>query len=143
MPTVRVLCLPEMATNLQPGRGCTAIAGTAETPMPAATMARMVANCPLSKATLAGRNLASLNAKLIQMERGLTDPEGLPRRPWFRHQLYAPGFYTGYGVKTIPAVREAIEQKQWAEAETQIARVGKVLQNEARMLDAAAAELSK
>ena len=86
---------------------------------------------------------ASLNAKLIQMERGLTDPAGLPRRPWFRHQLYAPGFYTGYGVKTIPAVREAIEQKQWAEAETQIARVGKVLQNEARMIDAAADELSR
>ena len=97
----------------------------------------------LAKATLAGRNLASLNAKLIQMERGLTDPAGLPRRPWFRHQLYAPGFYTGYGVKTIPAVREAIEQKQWAEAETQIARVGKVLQNEARMVDAAADELSR
>jgi N-acetylated-alpha-linked acidic dipeptidase len=97
----------------------------------------------LAKATLAGRNLASLNAKLIQMERGLTDPEGLPRRPWFRHQLYAPGFYTGYGVKTIPAVREAIEQKQWAEAETQIARVGKVLENEARMIEAAADELSR
>jgi N-acetylated-alpha-linked acidic dipeptidase len=97
----------------------------------------------LAKATLAGRNLVSLNAKLIQMERGLTDPAGLPRRPWFRHQLYAPGFYTGYGVKTIPAVREAIEQKQWAEAETQIARVGKVLQNEARMIDAAADELTR
>ena len=97
----------------------------------------------LAKASLAGRNVTSLNAKLIQMERGLTDPQGLPRRPWFQHQLYAPGFYTGYGVKTIPAVREAIEQKQWAEAETQIARVGKVLQNEARMIDAAAEELTR
>jgi N-acetylated-alpha-linked acidic dipeptidase len=96
-----------------------------------------------AKATLAGRNLSSLNAKLIQLERGLTDPAGLPRRPWFRHQLYAPGFYTGYGVKTIPAVREAIEQKQWAEAETQIARVGKVLEHEASLIDAATAELSK
>ena len=70
-------------------------------------------------------------------------PEGLPRRPWFRHQIYAPGFYTGYGVKTIPAVREAIEQKQWAEAETQIVRVGKSLENEARMIEAAAEELGR
>jgi N-acetylated-alpha-linked acidic dipeptidase len=95
----------------------------------------------LTRADLAARNPAALNAKLIQLERGLTDAEGLPRRPWYRHQLYAPGFYTGYGVKTIPAVREAIEQKQWAEVETQIARVAKVLENEARMIDAAAAEL--
>jgi N-acetylated-alpha-linked acidic dipeptidase len=97
----------------------------------------------LAKSTLAGRDLASLNARLIQMERGLTDPVGLPRRPWFRHQLYAPGFYTGYDVKTIPGVREAIEQKQWAEAETEIARVGRVLQNEAKMIEAAADELSR
>jgi N-acetylated-alpha-linked acidic dipeptidase len=97
----------------------------------------------LAKASLAGRDFKSLNEKLIQTERGLTDPAGLPRRPWFRHQLYAPGFYTGYGVKTIPAVREAIEQRRWMEAETQIARVGKVLENEAKMIAAAAAELEK
>ena len=95
----------------------------------------------LAKATLAGRDLSVVNQKLIQMERGLTDAAGLPRRPWFRHQLYAPGFYTGYGVKTIPGVREAIEQKRWTEAEEQIARVGKVLVNEARMIDDASAAL--
>ena len=44
----------------------------------------------------------------------------LPNRPWFKHQIYAPGFYTGYGVKTLPAVRESIEQKQWKLAEEQI-----------------------
>jgi N-acetylated-alpha-linked acidic dipeptidase len=97
----------------------------------------------LGQARWEGRNLASLNAKLIQMERGLTDPGGLPRRPWFQHLLYAPGFYTGYDVKTIPSVREAIEQKQWAEAEAEIARVGKVLENQSRMIDAAADELSR
>jgi len=95
----------------------------------------------LARANLAGRDLSVVNRKLIQMERGLTDPAGLPRRPWFRHQLYAPGFYTGYGVKTIPGVREAIEQKLWHEAEAQIARVGRVLLTEARMIDEAAAEL--
>jgi N-acetylated-alpha-linked acidic dipeptidase len=97
----------------------------------------------LANATLAGRQFSGLNQKLIQTERGLTDPEGLPRRPWFKHQLYAPGFYTGYGVKTIPAVREAIEQKLWPEAEAQMGRVGKVLENEAKMIDAAADELEK
>ena len=50
-----------------------------------------------------------MNARLIQSERQLIDPDGLPRRPWYRHLLYAPGFYTGYGVKTMPGVRESIE----------------------------------
>jgi N-acetylated-alpha-linked acidic dipeptidase len=84
---------------------------------------------------------ASLNAKLIQSERRLTDPAGLPRRPWFQHQIYAPGWYTGYGVKTIPAVREAIEQNRWEEAEAEIARVGKILTGFASLVDSAAVEL--
>ena len=50
---------------------------------------------------------------------------GLPDRPWYRHVIYAPGLYTGYGVKTIPGVREAIEQKRWQEADQQIQRVGR------------------
>jgi N-acetylated-alpha-linked acidic dipeptidase len=44
----------------------------------------------------------------------------LPRRPWYKHAVYAPGFYTGYGVKTFPGVREAIEQRNWTEAQAQI-----------------------
>ena len=56
------------------------------------------------------------NAIVFTAERALTRKEGLPRRPWFRHQVYAPGYYTGYGVKTLPAVREAIEQRAWDEA---------------------------
>ena len=59
------------------------------------------------------------------MERALTLDEGLPDRPWFQHQIYAPGFYTGYGVKTLPGVRESIEQKEWKLADEQIVRVGK------------------
>ena len=55
--------------------------------------------------------LRSINTRLLQAERALTSPEGLTGRPWYRHLLYAPGFYTGYGVKTIPGVREAIEQR--------------------------------
>ncbi len=56
--------------------------------------------------------------------------------------IYAPGLYTGYGVKTIPGVREAIEQKQFQEAEEQIARAGVVLTREADLLDEATAALS-
>ncbi|HEY7855707.1 MAG TPA: transferrin receptor-like dimerization domain-containing protein, partial [Terriglobales bacterium] len=60
--------------------------------------------------------LDSLNDLLYQSERKLLAAQGLPRRPWYQHQVYAPGFYTGYGVKTLPGLREAIEQKDYAEA---------------------------
>ena len=82
-----------------------------------------------------------MNLQLLQSERALTDPNGLPGRPWFKHQLYAPGFYTGYGVKTVPALREAIEQKQWSRAEEAIDTVSKVLGNEAAVIEKAAASL--
>ena len=82
--------------------------------------------------------LAALNAKLIESERTLTNDAGLPRRPWYKHLLYAPGVYSGYGVKTVPAVREGIEQKRYAEAEQEIVRVGKALQDEAALIDSAA-----
>jgi N-acetylated-alpha-linked acidic dipeptidase len=82
-----------------------------------------------------------VNQKLLQSERKLTSDDGLPNRSWFKHQIYAPGFYTGYGVKTIPAVREAIEQKKWKDADQQIARVAGVLEHEASLIESAAADL--
>jgi N-acetylated-alpha-linked acidic dipeptidase len=69
-----------------------------------------------------------LDAALMQCERAMTRPEGLPRRPWFVHHVYAPGFYTGYAVKTLPGVREAIEQKDWKEAETEVGITAGVLE---------------
>jgi N-acetylated-alpha-linked acidic dipeptidase len=81
---------------------------------------------------------AALDQALMHVEQALTRPEGLPRRPWFRHQIYAPGFYTGYGVKTLPGVREAIEQKQWADANQQIEIVARVIENYAAQVDRAA-----
>jgi len=93
--------------------------------------------------TLGPALIKSLNAKLIQSERKLTSADGLPGRPWYQHMVYAPGFYTGYGVKTIPGVREAIEQKKWKEADQQMTRVGTVLEDEAALIDSAAAELEK
>jgi N-acetylated-alpha-linked acidic dipeptidase len=73
----------------------------------------------VSKLTIEQRN--KINLKLMAAEQALTSTEGLPRRPWYKHQIYAPGFYTGYGVKTLPGVREAVEQKDWKEAQEQIA----------------------
>jgi N-acetylated-alpha-linked acidic dipeptidase len=87
--------------------------------------------------------LADLNRKLIATERALTRDEGLPGRPWYRHQVYAPGFYTGYGVKTLPGVREAIEERRWDEAREQIARLVEVLGGESRAIEEAAAALAQ
>ncbi|NNJ89025.1 MAG: M28 family peptidase [Eudoraea sp.] len=67
----------------------------------------------------------ALNKAMQGTEQVLTDVSGLPRRSWFRHQLYAPGFYTGYGVKTLPGVREAVEQKDWKEAQEQILKLAR------------------
>jgi N-acetylated-alpha-linked acidic dipeptidase len=94
-------------------------------------------------AALARAALRDVNTKLIAVERALTSNEGLPNRPWFKHQVYAPGFYTGYGVKTLPAVRESIEQKQWTLAEEQITKVGKVLENAGEVIQGAAADLAR
>jgi len=92
-------------------------------------------------AAISGARLSAVNQDLLMTERSLLDPAGLPKRPWFKHQLYAPGFYTGYGVKTIPAVREAIEQKDWTLADQKIVAVGKTLENEAAAIEKAAAAL--
>jgi N-acetylated-alpha-linked acidic dipeptidase len=85
--------------------------------------------------------LGALNRELIESERRLTNADGLPRRPWYKHLLYAPGVYTGYGVKTVPGVREGIEQKRYAEAEQEIVRVAKALEDESALIESAAQEL--
>ena len=84
----------------------------------------------------------SVNARLVQAERALTSTEGLKGRPWYVHMLYAPGFYTGYGVKTIPGVREAIEQGQWEDADREIARAGAAVEREATLISGLATTLS-
>ena len=75
--------------------------------------------------------VARVNAALRRIEPSLTREEGLPGRPWYKHYVYAPGFYTGYSVKTLPAVREALEQKQWASVNAQIVATAQVLQKAA------------
>ena len=93
--------------------------------------------------TLAKPDAQTVNAALLRSERALTSAAGLPRRPWYRHEVYAPGFYTGYGVKTLPGVREAIEQKSWAEGDAQIGATGKALQAMADVINRAAEQLEK
>jgi N-acetylated-alpha-linked acidic dipeptidase len=82
-----------------------------------------------------------VNALLIQSERQLLDPAGLPDRPWYRHLLYAPGYYTGYSVKTVPGVREGIEQKKYAGAEAEIVRAAAALDRESALVTKAAEAL--
>jgi N-acetylated-alpha-linked acidic dipeptidase len=84
----------------------------------------------------------TVNTQLLQAERALTSPEGLKNRPWYVHMLYAPGFYTGYGVKTVPGVREAIEQGEWQDADREIVRAAAALDREATLISGIASTLS-
>ncbi len=86
---------------------------------------------------------AKADALLIRLERALTRDEGLPGRPWFRHHVYAPGFYTGYGVKTLPGVREAIEERRDAEVEREVVRVAEAIAGCAARLEEAAQALAE
>ena len=83
----------------------------------------------------------SLNQRLMLAEHVLTSEEGLPRRSWYKHQIYAPGFYTGYGVKTLPGVREAVEEKNWKEAQEQISKLANTLKDFNKHLQEMAAML--
>jgi N-acetylated-alpha-linked acidic dipeptidase len=94
-------------------------------------------------AALRNAALGPVNDLLIQSERKLTGPQGLPGRPWYKHEIYAPGVYTGYGVKTMPAIRESIEQKNWQEAGDRIVEVAKALNEETALINSSAEELEK
>ncbi len=72
---------------------------------------------PAAAAALSPGRRAELDALLQGADQALMDPQGLPGRPWYQNMIYAPGAETGYGVKTVPGVREAIEGRRWAEAD--------------------------
>lgn len=82
-------------------------------------------------------NKVAVNAILKDMERALTKEHGLPKRPWYKHHIYAPGFYTGYGVKTLPGVREAIEQSEFNDVENQINILASVINKFSSKIDEA------
>jgi len=92
-------------------------------------------------AAIAKASLAEVNQALMESEHKLTLEQGLPGRPWFKHFVDAPGQYTGYEAKTLPVVREAIEQKQWKEAEAGIVVTAQVLETEASHIFSVAQKL--
>jgi len=91
--------------------------------------------------TLSEASLKTLNEQLAQAERKLTSEQGLPRRPWMQHLIYAPGWYTGYGAKTLPGIREAIEERRYADADSQIVLVAQAIDREAEYVEHLATEL--
>lgn len=104
----------------------------------------------LRQSTLSGRlpaessrELRELNRLLYQSERRLLSEAGLPRRPWFRHQIYAPGFYTGYGVKTLPGLREALEQRNWNEAQAQAKVIAQTIDSLSQQIGLATTKLNQ
>lgn len=103
-----------------------------------ATLRTSAADYQKKRASIPAAGRAELDQLLYKTERALTRTHGLPRRDWFRHQIYAPGFYTGYGVKTLPGIREAIEQRNWKEAEAQILIAANVIETFAAEIDKAA-----
>jgi N-acetylated-alpha-linked acidic dipeptidase len=80
---------------------------------------------------------AKLDADLRGIDQAMLSPDGLPGRPWYRNLLYAPGTLTGYGAKTLPGVREAIEQRRFADATAYVAKTAAALNAYADRLDAA------
>jgi N-acetylated-alpha-linked acidic dipeptidase len=92
---------------------------------------------------LAASALDSINADLLGISRLFLNEEGLPERPWFKNQIYAPGAYTGYGAKPVAAVREYMDEKKWLEAEAQVPQVAQVIENVAAGIGKAADDLEK
>jgi N-acetylated-alpha-linked acidic dipeptidase len=80
-----------------------------------------------------------VNATLTILEQSLMDPHGLPGREWYQHMIYAPGLHTGYGVKTLPGIREAIEERRWDEANQYMGVVSRALNAYSERMDRAIA----
>lgn len=95
----------------------------------------------MNKTSLTAQQKNTLNKSLYQAEQQLLLDEGLPRRGWYKHSIYAPGFYTGYGVKTLPGIREAIEQRDWKEAQDQIEKAAAAIRRFSAYLSSAAQKL--
>jgi N-acetylated-alpha-linked acidic dipeptidase len=96
-----------------------------------------LANWSKRPGAAASEKLVKANEAIERTERALLLPDGLPHREWYRHQIYAPGLYTGYAAKTIPGVREAVEAKQWDEANQQVHRLTQTLRAAAAQVEEA------
>ena len=89
------------------------------------------------------KSLVAINDDLLHVSRLFLNQSGLPERPWFKNQVYAPGAYTGYGAKPIAAVREYMDEKKWTQADAQIPQVSKVLENVSVGIEKAAADFER
>ena len=96
-----------------------------------------------SSASLGPSDLSSLNALLRRAEQELAPEHGLPGRPWYRHQVYAPGYDTGYRVKTLPGIREAVERRDWRQARSETKRAIAAITNYIAKIDGAAEILER
>ncbi len=94
-------------------------------------------------AAFAKASVDALNHQLIQCWQAFLDERGLPERPWFKNMIYAPGAYTGYGVKTLPSIRESIEEKKWKQADAGIIQAAGAIQQSAEQIEKAAQQLDK
>ena len=83
-------------------------------------------------------DLTEINRLIREVEGALTLEEGLPRRPWYKNMIYAPGFYTGYGVKTLPGIREGLEERKWDEVDLYILKVSKAIERASNKIKKAA-----
>jgi len=106
---------------------------------------RLLAAAASYDAAASASNVSSeeINRLLYTSERLLTRSEGLEGREWYKHYVYAPGFYTGYGVKTIPGVREAIEQREYDRVEPQVAVAAEVLNAMATRIELLATKVAE
>jgi N-acetylated-alpha-linked acidic dipeptidase len=101
-------------------------------------------NAVRSQATSASpEKLDAINAQLATAERKFLSPAGLPRRPWVENILYAPGWYTGYGAKTLPGVREALEDGRYQEAADQLVILTKAVEDEAAYVNSIASQMGQ
>ena len=96
----------------------------------------------LAMTSTSPEKLKAINAEITLAERKFLYEKGLPRRPWTQNILYAPGWFTGYGVKTMPGIREGIEDGRYPEAVEQMAIVANAIQNEATLVDKIAGEMA-
>lgn len=101
-----------------------------------------LAKIQLADMGLSAKQLSDLNGLLQGMEQALLDAKGLPGRPWFQHFIYAPGMTTGYGVKTLPSVRESIEDRQWDRAIEGVIRTANVLDTYSQRIERATTALN-
>ena len=95
------------------------------------------------KGSLSPERKSEINALLRSVDQAFIYSKGLPRRDWFKNMMYAPGYYTGYGVKTLPGIREGLEERKWNEVRLYINEVSKALDRASENINSASRILSE